>query len=356
MYSNFDKKSPESQDQTHTKTHRGGLGFLTPLVQQLNCLNLLQIGKICVSQISKLINVRYASLYILDEASDILHLENHNHPYLINNIVSLNQSNKSPMIKAVREKKLVVTENTKIHNPPESYKHTDNYGSPTCIIAPLICHDRVVGVLNLADKCDKTEFTDEDIDAIELFRHLVGASIGNIKLFEKTQMQAKTDGLTGLVNHRTFYELLEKEFRRCQRYDEQIAVTMIDIDNLKFINDTYGHRAGDAAIKRVSRKISSCIRQIDIAARYGGDEFAIIFPNTSISEAIKASERMVAEVSQTPIIWQGQEIRLSISIGVGQYDGDMCPDEAARHSDEALYAAKQAGKNTVRVFETSKRG
>ena len=353
MNNNLDKNSFEPQYQAHTKISTVCLGILTPLVQQLNCLNLHQIGNICVDQIPKFINAHYASLYMLDEESDMLHLENHNHLYLINNIVSLNQANLSPMIKAVRNKELIVTENIELLKSPEKHYRLSNYGSGTCIIAPLIYHNKVVGVLNLADKYGSAKFTNEDIAVIELFRHLVGASIGNIKLFKKTQIQAKTDGLTGLINHKTFYELLEKELRRCPRYGGQIAVIMVDIDNLKSVNDTYGHRAGDAAIKKVSKKISACIRQIDIAARYGGDEFAIIFPNTSISEAITAAERMVKEVSQNPITWEGHKIRLSVSVGVGQY-GDMCPDDATRHSDEALYAAKQAGKNTVRVFEMSK--
>jgi len=354
MDSNLEKNGFEPQHQAHTKISASCLGVFIPLVQQINCLDLHQISKICIDQIPKFINARYASLYILDEVSDMLHLENHNHPYLINNIVSLNQVNLSPMIKAVRSKKLIVAENIERHKASENHKYINNYRSPTYIIAPLICHNRVVGVLNLADKCGEVKFTDEDIAVIELFRHLIGASIGNIKLFEKTQVQAQTDGLTGLINHRTFYELLEQELRRCQRYGGHIAVIMVDIDNLKSINDLYGHRAGDAAIKKVSTKISACIRKIDIAARYGGDEFAIIFPNTSITEAITAAERMVKEVSQSPINWEGQKIQLSVSIGVGQYDGDMCPDEAARHSDEALYEAKQAGKNTVRVFELSR--
>ncbi len=340
--------------------NRDILRAIAPLVRQINCLDLQQIGKICVDQIPRLINARFASLYILDETSDMLHLENHNHPFLINNIVSLNQANLSPMIKAIRSKDLIIIENIDSHKTPviskKSRKFLKNYQSSNCIIAPLICHNRVVGVLNIADKIDADKFSDEDIAIIELLRQLMGASIGNIKLFEKTQHQAKTDGLTGMVNYRTFFEILERELRRCQRYGGQLSIIMGDIDNLKPINDNYGHRAGDMAIKRVSRKVVSCIRKIDTAARYGGDEFAVILPNTSLQEATVVAERMVEEVSKSPIVWERQKIEVSVSIGVGQYDGEMCPEEITHHSDEALYAAKQAGKNTVKVFDMSKAG
>lgn len=336
----------------------GTLQAVTTLVQQINCLDLQQIGKICVEQIPAIVNARFASLYILDEISDMLHLENHNQPFLINNIVSLNQVNLSPMIKAVKSKELLVIENIEDHKSPViskgNRKFAKNYQSNTCIIAPLICHNKVVGVLNLADKIDAERFSSEDIAFVELSRQLVGASIGNVKLFEKTQQQAKTDGLTGLINHRTFFEILEKELRRCQRYGGQPSIIMVDIDNLKPINDKFGHRTGDMAIKQVSRKIVSCIRKIDTAARYGGDEFAIILPNTSLSEALVVAERMVSEVSICPVIWERQKIQISISVGIGQYDSEMCPDEITRRSDEALYTAKQAGGNTVRVFEMLK--
>jgi diguanylate cyclase (GGDEF)-like protein len=332
------------------------LQAVTPLVHQINCLDLQQIGKVCVEQISILVKARFASLYILDEMTEMLHLENHNHPFLINNIVSLNQTNETAMIKAVKSKELIAVENIDNHKSPVisrcSRKFVQNYQSNNCIIAPLICQDRVVGVLNLADKIDAEKFSSEDIAIVELFRQLVGASIGNIKLFEKSQQQATTDGLTGLINHRTFFETLERELRRSQRYGGHLSIIMADIDNLKPVNDKFGHHAGDMAIKRVSRKIVSCIRKIDTAARYGGDEFAIVLPNTSLSEAIIVAKRMVTEVSNSPVIWEKQKVYISISIGVGQCEGQMSPEEITRHSDEALYAAKQAGKNTVKVFES----
>lgn len=345
-----------ANDNKRSKSHGASrLEILTPLAKKLNCLDKKEIAEICINEIPPLVNARLASLYILDETSDILHLEKNNHPFLINNIVSLNQNPPTPMVAAVRTKELMVVDDMETYSRPHmtasQRAFSRNYRTRSYIIAPLICHGRVVGVLNLTDRDDQGKFSGEDIAAIELFRQLIGASLGNISLFEKTQRQAKTDGLTGMLNHRTFYETLEAELRRSQRYGGQISIIMADIDGLKPINDTYGHRAGDMAIKQISRRISACIRQIDAAARYGGDEFAIILPNTSLADAVVVAERMVQMVSGTPMIWESHEIPLSISVGVGQYGSDVRPGDVTKATDQALYAAKQAGKNTVRVFE-----
>lgn len=331
------------------------LDVITPLAKKINCLDVKRIADICVSEIPQLVGAKLASLYILDENSDILHLEKNNHPFLINNIVSLNQNPPSPMVAAVRSQELLIIDDVDTHKTPvipqTQRNFAKNYASKSCIIAPLICHGRVVGVLNLSDKTDGASFTVDEIAIVELFRQLVGASIGNINLFEKTQRQAKTDGLTGMLNHRTFYEALEAELRRTQRYGGRLAIIMADIDNLKPINDNYGHRAGDMAIKQIARRIGACIRQIDMAARYGGDEFAVILPNTTLADAATVAERMVAMVKGTPMIWEQNKIDLSISVGVGQYDGQDGVADVARATDQALYAAKQAGKGRVYVFE-----
>ncbi len=333
---------------------------ITPLAKQINCLDVKRIADLCITEIPRLIGARLASLYILDEMSDILHLEKNNHPFLINNIVSLNQNPPSPMVAAIRSKELLIVDGQEsLRGPKIDHTHrqfTKNYQSNSCIIAPLVCHGRVVGVLNLSDKAGGANFSADDIAIIELFRQLIGASIGNINLFEKTQRQAKTDGLTGMLNHRTFYETLEIELRRSQRYTSQVSIIMADVDNLKPINDNYGHRAGDMAIKQIARRISACIRQIDIAARYGGDEFAVILPNTSLEDATVVAERMVEMVKNTPMVWEGSRIALSISVGVGQYGAGGNPGEVTKETDQALYAAKQAGKGRVTVFQSVKAG
>jgi diguanylate cyclase (GGDEF)-like protein len=332
---------------------------ITPLAQQINCLDVNRIADICVTQIPDLVRATRASLYILDEASDMLHLQKHNHPFLINHIASLNQNPPSPMVMAVRSRELLLIEDIETHTKPmirkSQRRFAANYKGNSCIIAPLLCQQRVEGVLNLSDKNNAERFTGEDVAVVELFRQLLGASIGNIKLFERMQRQAQTDGLTGLLNHRTFYETLEKELRRSQRYGGLVSMIMIDVDNLKKINDNLGHRAGDLAIKTISRKLSECIRNVDTAARYGGDEFSVILPNTSLADAVVVAERMVQTVSGTNISWENEPLPLSVSAGVGQYDGGFSPEDVTNHSDEALYAAKQCGKNRVHIFETARK-
>jgi diguanylate cyclase (GGDEF)-like protein len=259
------------------------------------------------------------------------------------------------MVMAVRSKEIILVGDIDTHTKPIIRKSqrafAENYETKNCAIVPLICQNRIVGVLNLSDKI-QGNFSDENIALIELFSQLVGASIGNIKLFDKIQRQATTDGLTGLVNHKTFYEILEKELNRSRRYGGQLSLIMIDVDNLKKINDTHGHRAGDKVIREISRRIKDSIRQIDTAARYGGDEFAVILPNTGLSDATIVAQRMVNAVAQTPTTWRKEQIQLSISVGLGQYDADTNPEDITSRSDQALYTAKQAGKNTFKIFES----
>jgi len=327
---------------------------LTPMAQEINCLDIERIAKICTEDIPEVLGVQFASLYILDSSNKILHLQKSNHPYPINKIVSLNQQPPSPMIIAVNSKELILTHDIDTFKQPVIKKSnrnfSHNYQTNNCAIAPLLCQNNVVGVLNLADKIDN-DFTTEDIALLELFSNLIGASIGNIKMFEKIQFQANRDGLTALANHKRFYEILERELWRNRRYGGTLSVIMADIDNLKQINDTYGHRAGDKIIREISRRITACIRQIDIAARYGGDEFAIVLPNTELQDALVVAERMVKTVASKCITWKGDEIMPSISVGVGQYGPESSPDDITNRSDKALYTAKKAGKNTVKVYE-----
>jgi diguanylate cyclase (GGDEF)-like protein len=326
---------------------------ITPLARRINCLDIGRIADVCVNNVPQLVGMQYGSLYVLDETNRMLHLSRNSHPYEINKLVSLNQTPPTAMTVAVKSNEVIIVDDTELHQTPVMPRYqrgfSKNYKSKNCVIVPLVCQDRVVGALNLSGK--QGSLSQEDLSLIELFGQLAGASIGNIKLFERMQRQATTDGLTGFVNHRSFYELLEKELWRSRRYGSTISLMMVDVDNLKGVNDTLGHRAGDKMIQEICTRIKQCTRQIDIVARYGGDEFAIILPNTSTADAVTVGQRMVQVVSSRPAIFQGQKIPLSVSIGVAEYDSNCNPEEVANRADKALYHAKESGKNTVVVFE-----
>src|SRR4030043_747749 len=159
---------------------------ITPLAHQINCLDIDRIADVCVKTIPNLVGVKYASLYILDETNNILHLLKHNHPFPINNIVSLNQTPPSLMAMAIKSEELILIKDIDTHKKPtiriSQRAFFKNYQTSNCAIVPLVCQDRVVGVLNLADKSQGSSFDKEDIALIELFGQLIGASIGNVKL------------------------------------------------------------------------------------------------------------------------------------------------------------------------------
>ncbi|MFN7131837.1 MAG: diguanylate cyclase [Myxococcales bacterium] len=160
---------------------------------------------------------------------------------------------------------------------------------------------------------------------------------------------AETDALTNLPNFRAFKARLEEEFKRARRYRTTLACVMLDLDNLKVINDRLGHAAGNRAIALIAETISSELRETDFAARYGGDEFVVLLPHANEHEAAIFAERLRERVASCAVDADGQRIGLCASIGVASSDGAEAdsPDELWRRADGALYAAKKGGRNRV---------
>lgn len=167
------------------------------------------------------------------------------------------------------------------------------------------------------------------------------------------QELATHDGLTGLYNAREFYRRLGEEISRSARYGLSMGLLMIDIDRFKAVNDDFGHRAGDKVLVKVSGLIAGAIRPIDKVARYGGEEFVVILPQTAGADVLAAAERIRQTVAgETYPVGEDRTIKLTISVGAAAYPGDSrSEEELIRRSDEALYAAKRAGRNTVRRWQ-----
>lgn len=163
------------------------------------------------------------------------------------------------------------------------------------------------------------------------------------------------DGLTGVYNHRYFEDELQQEWRRMLRLGHKLSCVMLDIDNFKKINDTYGHSAGDLVLRKIAEILHNELRDIDIVSRYGGEEFtAILFEKpTTHKGLLEVMERVRKNIEEERFEYDGQIITVTASLG-----GAMAPDkriitalELVKMSDKAMYAAKKAGKNCVRVFE-----
>lgn len=162
---------------------------------------------------------------------------------------------------------------------------------------------------------------------------------------------SQTDGLTGLLNRATWENLFQHEFKRGQRTGQHCSVVMLDIDHFKNINDTYGHPAGDEAIRLLSRIITEQKRETDVAGRYGGEEFCVTLIDTTAEKSVVFAERLRKKIEAASVIWEGEEIKYTISLGIAELSADLDSHESwLQNSDKALYYSKEHGRNQVTVY------
>jgi len=162
--------------------------------------------------------------------------------------------------------------------------------------------------------------------------------------------QAATDPLTGVPNRRSFEATARREVERARRYAKPFAVLALDIDHFKRINDTYGHDVGDIVLKRLSQICLEKLRVTDFLARLGGEEFAMLLPETDIDAAATLAERLRTAIATTPIATPKGALPITVSLGVAQYaPNEPTIDAALKRADEALYEAKHSGRNKVVV-------
>lgn len=168
-------------------------------------------------------------------------------------------------------------------------------------------------------------------------------------LIRKLNHLSTTDSLTGLLNRRALNDILDHEIDRASRYSSDLSLILCDIDRFKLINDTYGHRAGDLTLPAISQSLKSTLRKADVIGRYGGDEFMMILPETSLSGATSLAEKIRAAVENTELeLPEGKLTRMSMSIGVASCCATVeNSDTIVARADAALYTSKQAGRNRV---------
>lgn len=168
------------------------------------------------------------------------------------------------------------------------------------------------------------------------------------QILEKLKKLAITDGLTKLYNSRYFYKQLDLEIDRLNRYNHSLSLLLIDIDHFKQYNDTYGHLEGDKVLIRMGQVIRNCLRRMDTAHRYGGEEFTVILPETACDEAAFVAERIRESIEAERFLpVPGKEIQITVSVGVTEYQSDERISAFVQRADKALYLSKDNGRNCI---------
>lgn len=214
---------------------------------------------------------------------------------------------------------------------------------------PLIASGQAIGMLIVDNNINLEPITYDDLDAVIPIADQAASALRNARVYSHTQTQAITDGLTGMYNQRFFEEMLELHLRS----HPEMALIVLDIDNFKHYNDTNGHLAGNEVLAQVSRVIKESVRSADIAFRFGGEEFVVILPNTSIDDAACVGERVRGNIEQASFYNEHLQPSgtLTVSIGIAAYPlHRQLPNELLEAADQAMYAAKRTGKNKVVLY------
>ncbi|MBK9164755.1 MAG: diguanylate cyclase [Acidobacteria bacterium] len=233
-----------------------------------------------------------------------------------------------------------------IASSPDSW----NYRTDSFISFPIAMGEKQLAVLNVADRADGGAFTADDLEILQALAPQLAVAIDRRQLEARTvelEKRSITDSLTGLMNRGYIEERLIEEMSRANRYRTQMSLLMIDVDNFKSYNDTFGHPAGDVALVLVSKAMKDTLRAADVAARYGGEEFAILLPQTDADEAASIAERLRQRVERTEF----PRRQVTISVGFAEFTPEFTePRDWITAADMALYDAKELGKNRVRNY------
>jgi diguanylate cyclase (GGDEF)-like protein len=228
-----------------------------------------------------------------------------------------------------------------------SYAFTTH--SLACI--PIKCHDQVFGVIELINSLEEGHFSEADEQILTTIADFAGIAISNARAVAQINRLVITDDLTGLYNSRYFFEQIEYEVERSKRYSTPLSLVFFDLDRFKTVNDTYGHLTGSRLLKEVGELVCQLIRKTDRAARYGGDEFVIILPQTEKSGARILAFKILNALNQHCFLSDcGKKLAVSGSFGVSAFPDDaQTATELISAADTAMYLVKESGRNGVIV-------
>jgi len=242
---------------------------------------------------------------------------------------------------------VVVTDVARTALPPAPERE---YRTNSFLSCPITVGGRLLGVMNFTDRAGGDAFDEGSVELFHAIAPQIGVAVDRALLQEKAgefEQLSVTDSLTGLLNRRYIEERLAEEVKRSNRHGFPMSFMMLDVDDFKAYNDQFGHPAGDEALKLVAHVIRDTLRAADVAARFGGEEFAILLPQTTGDEALTIAERIRYNVEHTNFPHR----RVTLSIGVASCSAELCSSmNIVSAADKALYEAKRSGRNQVKAF------
>lgn len=215
------------------------------------------------------------------------------------------------------------------------------------LVLPILEHQRVVGLVLVGNPDSESPYQSDQMEMLLNLSFHTANVVRNLRSVEEARREAVTDDLTGLYNRRACNKRLAEEVDRAQRYGRPMSVLMMDVDQFKAVNDRYGHPGGDLVLKQVAQCLARQLRQVDVAARYGGDEFMVILPETPGESAALVADRICRAIAaETVAIPSGDEVPVTVSIGAASFPDEVdTRDGLIAAADRALYAAKHTGRN-----------
>jgi len=227
------------------------------------------------------------------------------------------------------------SEDTRFHPGVDA---VTGFFTKSIIAVPLRSHGRTFGVIELINRLEEGPFEHRDLQILQTIADFAGLAIERAYYLRGVQRLALTDPLTGLPNRRAFEQVLAREVERCRRHRTPFSLLMLDVDHFKTINDRYGHSAGDEALKAVALVLNQSVRKVDLAARIGGDEFAVLLPGTEAAPAALVAQRFQRHLQERN---RDGGVPLAVSVGVRTADPDR-PEQVLAEADRAMYEVKAA--------------
>jgi len=259
----------------------------------------------------------------------------------------------TPIVRAVGEQRTVIA-NTGADEAQLDLKFGDDRFATLCV--PLVASGRLFGAVQatrrIADEVDASiGFTRGEATTVELVCGAMARALANAGEYYRANRQTLIDDLTRLYNVRYLYQTLDNEIRRARRYSSAVSVVFMDLDGFKLVNDAYGHRAGSVTLTEVAEVILASVRESDFVARYGGDEFVLMLPETTSTPAVQMAERVRSEIAGHRFTGGvGADIYLTASFGVASFpEHATAAERLIELADAAMYEAKQSQKNNVRL-------